>query len=229
MANLLLIRHGQASFGAVDYDQLSPIGEEQSRRLGHWFKQTGQSPDLIATGSLRRHVRTAALCVEAASVAAPTITLAGLDEMDHEEVLARHRPDLAAPGALLAELARSDDPHRGFQRLYVAAIMRWTSGGFDRDYARNWHTFRADVMDALSALAAHDARTIWAFTSGGPIAVIVNALLGAPIEQAFALVWPLVNTSITRVSVDARRSHLVGYNAWPHLEGAGEARLLTHR
>ncbi len=229
MASVFLIRHGQASFGAADYDQLSPIGEEQSRCLGHWFKQTGQSPDLIATGSLRRHVRTAALCVEAASVAVSTITLAGLDEMDHEEVLARHRPDLAAPGALVAELARSDDPQRGFQRLYVAAVTRWTSGKFDSDYARSWRSFRANVMEALAALAAHEARTIWAFTSGGPIAVIVNALVGAPVEQAFALAWPLVNTSITRVWVDPRGSHLVGYNAWPHLEGVGEARLVTHR
>ena len=229
MANLLLIRHGQASFGAADYDELSPIGEEQSRCLGHWFRRTGQLPELIATGSLRRQVRTSALCVETAGVGAPTLTLAGLDEMNHEEALARHRPDLAAPGALIAELARSDDPHRGFQRLYIAAVTRWTSGEFDSDYARSWRSFRADVMEALAALAAHEARTIWAFTSGGPIGVIVNALVGAPMEQAFALAWPLVNTSITRVSVGAKRSHLVGYNAWPHLEGSGESRLITHR
>lgn len=31
MSAVLLVRHGQASFGAADYDQLSPEGEEQSR------------------------------------------------------------------------------------------------------------------------------------------------------------------------------------------------------
>ncbi|MEC8667907.1 MAG: histidine phosphatase family protein, partial [Pseudomonadota bacterium] len=34
MPTLYLIRHGQASFGADDYDVLSPIGHEQARALG---------------------------------------------------------------------------------------------------------------------------------------------------------------------------------------------------
>ncbi len=229
MPNLVLIRHGQASFGAADYDRLSSTGEEQSRHLGDWFRRTGQSPDLIVAGTMRRHVRTAELCVEAAGVDAPGITLAGLDEMDHEEVLARYRPDLAAPGALAAELARADDPHRAFQRVYIDAVKRWIGGEFDGDYARSWRAFHADVMESLQTLAAHKARTIWAFTSGGPIAVIANALVGAPVEQAFALAWPLVNTSVTRVSVDGKRNHLISYNAWSHLEQAGDARLITHR
>ncbi|HTA64680.1 MAG TPA: histidine phosphatase family protein [Xanthomonadaceae bacterium] len=229
MADIVLIRHGQASFGAADYDRLSAIGEEQSRRLGRWFRQTGQSPDAIATGSLRRHLRTAELCMEAAGLDATRIALAGLDEMDHEEVLARHRPDLAAPGALAAEMMHADDPHRAFQRLYLDAVTRWVCGKFDSDYTRSWNTFRTDVMQALQELAALDAGTVWVFTSGGPIAVIANALVGAPVEQTFALAWPLVNTSITRISADAKRSRLISYNGWPHLEAAGEADLITHR
>jgi len=229
MGSLLLIRHGQASFGAADYDKLSPLGEEQSRRLGHWLKRGGQIPDLVAVGSLRRHVRTADLCVDAAGVNAPRITIAGLDELDHVEILARHRPDLAAPDALLAELERADDPHRMFQRLYVGAVERWIGGAFDGDYTRSWNEFRTAVMNGLQTLAAHEASTIWAFTSGGPIAVIVNALVGAPADQAFTLSWPLVNTSISRITLGTRRSSLVSYNAWPHLEGADEAHLITHR
>ena len=34
MSKILLVRHGQASFGAADYDNLSPTGHEQSRVLG---------------------------------------------------------------------------------------------------------------------------------------------------------------------------------------------------
>ena len=34
MSTILLVRHGQASFGAADYDNLSPTGHEQSRVLG---------------------------------------------------------------------------------------------------------------------------------------------------------------------------------------------------
>ena len=229
MANILLIRHGQASFGAADYDRLSDIGEEQARRLGRWFRQVGQVPDLIVTGRMQRHLRTAECCVGAAGVDAPRRTVAGFDEFDHQEILARHRPDLADADALFAEMACASDPRRAFQQLYRAAVERWTSGDFDADYTRSWSVFREDVLDALHALASPDARRIWAFTSGGPIAVVANALVGAPVEQAFALAWPLVNTSITRVAVAANRSTLVGYNAWPHLEAVGDEALVTHR
>jgi broad specificity phosphatase PhoE len=229
MADVLLIRHGQASFGEADYDRLSGVGEEQSRRLGAWLKNAGPSPELVATGRMQRHLRTAELCLQAAGANVPTTVLAGLDEMDHEEILARHRPDLVEPGALVAELARSDDPHRTFQHLYAAAATRWIGGAYDGEYACTWNAFRDNVLEGLRALAEHEARTIWAFTSGGPIAVIVNALVGAPIEQTFTLAWPLVNTSITRIRLDARRGQLVSYNAWPHLESVGGQELVTHR
>ena len=229
MASVLLIRHGQASFGTADYDRLSPLGEEQSRRLGRWLKQTGNTPDLVVVGPLRRHAHTADLCVEAAGVTAPRITIAGLDEFDHEEVLARYRPDLASHDALLAELARLENPHRAFQLMFSEAVARWTSNKFDQEYSRSWTAFREAVMEGMQALAAQEVRTIWAFTSGGPIAVITNALVGAPIADAFTLSWPLVNTSTSRVSIGAKRKSLISYNGWPHLEGVNSTDLVTYR
>lgn len=226
---MLLVRHGQASFGTADYDRLSPLGEEQSQRLGQWLRQAGRSPDLVVTGTLRRHVQTAGLCLDAAGVSAPRITLTGLDEFDHEEVLARHRPDLASHDALLAELAQSDDPHRVFQHLFVAAVARWVGGEFDHEYTSSWPAFRAKVLLGLQALAGQHARTIWAFTSGGPIAVMVNALVGAPIADTFALSWPLANTSISRLSLGAQGHALISYNGWPHLEGGAAKRLVSYR
>ena len=229
MADILLVRHGQASFGAEDYDRLSAIGEEQSRLLGRWLRRARAMPDLIVTGTMRRHARTAELCALAAGTQAPVHVLAGLDEMDHEQILARHRPDLAAPGALVAELARAKDPHRAFQSLYADAMARWIGGAWDGDYSCTWMRFRENVLGALATLAGRDEPRIWAFTSGGPIAVIVNAIVGAPAERAFELAWPLVNTSQTQLSTGARRRQLVGYNAWPHLHGRGKRRFVTHR
>jgi broad specificity phosphatase PhoE len=229
VASVLLIRHGQASFGTADYDRLSPLGEEQSRRLGRWLKQTGKGPDLVVVGPRRRHAHTADLCVEAAGVTAPRIVLAGLDEFDHEEVLARYRPDLASHHALVAELARLENPQRAFQLMFSEAVERWTSNKFDQEYSRSWTAFRGAVMEGVQALAAQEARTMWAFTSGGPIAVITNALVGAPIADAFTLSWPLVNTSTTRVSIGAQRKSLISYNGWPHLEGSDSMDLVTYR
>ena len=44
MGQLLLVRHGQASFGAEDYDVLSETGWEQGRRLGAHLVRAGVRP-----------------------------------------------------------------------------------------------------------------------------------------------------------------------------------------
>ena len=232
MAELLLIRHGQASFGAADYDQLSPVGEQQSRRLGAWLRETASAPALIASGSLRRHAQTLQQCVDAAGVDAARLTLPGLDELDHVELLQKHRPDLVGHTALSAELKRSDDPQRAFQKIFAAAVARWTGGAHDGDYARGWTDFRTQALAALQALAERATDCdgeIWAFTSGGPIAVIATELLGVPVQRTFALSWPLVNTGLTRLRLGLRQHQLITYNAWPHLAGAAHAALVTHR
>jgi broad specificity phosphatase PhoE len=229
MRELLLIRHGQASFSAEDYDQLSPAGERQSALLGEWLAECGSTPDLVAMGPRVRHRDTAEHCLRAAGLSPPSLLLQGLDEVDHHELLARLRPDLAAPGALRAAMKQSDDSHRAFQRLFVEALDRWSSGAHDGEYTCSWTAFRANVLATLQSLVVHPAQTIWAFTSGGPIAVIASALLDVPPSQAFRLSWPLVNSGVTRVRPGSRTSTLVTYNAWPHLERAGEPALVTLR
>jgi len=227
--SLLLIRHGQASFGEDDYDRLSPLGEEQSRRLGVWLGASGSTPDLIAIGPRERHRRTAELCLEAAGIDREPLTLDGLDEVDHHELLARHRPDLSGPGALRAELKQALDPHRAFQRLFADAVARWVDGAHDTEYQLTWPSFRSNVLQALQTLTSHPARTTWAFTSGGPIAVLTNTLTEAPLAQTFKLSWPLVNTGLTRLRLGQRGATLITYNAWPHLEHANDHHLVTLR
>ena len=85
------------------------------------------------------------------------------------------------------------------------------------------------MLEAFQALIATDASRVLAFSSAGPIAVIVNRLLGAPPQRSFELGWPMVNTAITRITLGRTRPSLLSYNAWPHLEGADLAHLLTHR
>lgn len=229
MAELLLIRHAQASFGAADYDRLSPVGEIQAQRLGEWLARCGRRPVLIATGTLRRHRQTAELCAAAAGIEAPGLELPGLDEIDHKEILRRHRPDLVGHEALARELAAAADPHRAFQKLFAAAVERWTGGAHAHEYRLSWPAFRERTLAALAALSAQPQGEIWAFTSGGPIGVIVSALMNMPAARSFELCWPLANTSISMLHRGRRGPGLLSYNAWPHLESLRDPGLVTRR
>ena len=58
MTSIYLVRHGQASFGKKDYDNLSEIGEKQSFLLGEHFKKLKLNFDKIYVGTLKRQIQT---------------------------------------------------------------------------------------------------------------------------------------------------------------------------
>ena len=65
MGALYLVRHGQASFGAADYDQLSELGARQCRRLGEHWQRRGMRFDAAFSGTLRRQRQSLAAIGEA--------------------------------------------------------------------------------------------------------------------------------------------------------------------
>ena len=64
MSTLFLVRHGQASFFEENYDRLSPVGEDQARRLGDHLKKRGLVFDEVYAGPRQRHRRTMELVGE---------------------------------------------------------------------------------------------------------------------------------------------------------------------
>jgi hypothetical protein len=59
MPTLLLVRHGQASFGGPDYDVLSADGLAQSAALARELVSRKLTVDRVVSGSLRRRLVTA--------------------------------------------------------------------------------------------------------------------------------------------------------------------------
>ncbi|MBT8370495.1 MAG: histidine phosphatase family protein, partial [Deltaproteobacteria bacterium] len=59
MSEIYFVRHGQASFGADDYDRLSPLGEKQARILARYLAKTGKVFDAIYYGEMERQQKTA--------------------------------------------------------------------------------------------------------------------------------------------------------------------------
>jgi broad specificity phosphatase PhoE len=206
MGQLLLVRHGQASFGADDYDVLSPVGEEQARTLGATL--TGLDPALLVHGSLKRQRRTAEIMAGAAGWTLPATVDERWNELDHLSQFAS-----VTPGELPAE----GDPD-AFQRWYERAMHRWTTGGHDADYTESYDGFCDRAVAALTELAGRtDGADAVVATSGGPLAAIVTRLLDAGPETYLRLLPVVVNSSVTRVVSGRRGLSLVSFNEHTHL------------
>ena len=72
-----LVRHGQASFGKSDYDNLSETGHEQAYLLGKHFAAHGVAPSLIVSGSMKRHRQTLAEIADDATASSVRVLYGG--------------------------------------------------------------------------------------------------------------------------------------------------------
>ncbi|MDX1589129.1 MAG: histidine phosphatase family protein [Oleiphilaceae bacterium] len=231
MATLHLIRHGQASFGAADYDQLSDTGYRQGRVLGAWLAAT-QTPGAVYTGTLKRHRQTLAAMEEGADSSWESIRgeLAGLNEFDHLAVLHAWNPAWSDRHAMARDLAETGEPRKAFQKAFVAAVERWVSGRNEADYAETWKGFQERVWAAIETIMseASGAGDIYAVTSGGPISVVAQRLLALDDRKALGLNTVLANTSVSRMLFSGRRHSLAVFNNFSHLEAQDPA-LVTYR
>ena len=209
MSLLLLVRHGQASWGAADYDNLSELGVEQSGALGAHLAAGGVKPSRIWVGGMRRHQQTADAAVEAAGWDVEVELDDGWAEFDHVEILQAHGDRPGADGM----------PITDFNVLFDAAIRRWTGGEHAGDYAEPFEAFTQRVDDvverAAGALGKGEVGVV--FTSGGPIAWAAARLLGGGVEQWGRLNPVQVNTGFTRLVTGSRGVSLVSINEQAHL------------
>ncbi|GLW35527.1 histidine phosphatase family protein [Actinoplanes regularis] len=232
MARLLLIRHGQASFGADDYDALSELGHEQARALGRVLAARGFAPGLVLRGTMRRHEETLDGILEGLGASIPLVTDPGWNEFDFQHVVEIHRPSFRDRAAMMAELNLSERPDRAFQEVFDAATLRWSSGGHDVEYAESFTAFRDRVATALKEVSTllRQHRDILAVSSGGPIAMAATLLTVGP--EAPATLWAAlnrvsVNTGVTKVIAGRSGLSLSTFNEHTHTETAPG--LLTYR
>ena len=211
MGVILLVRHGQASWGAADYDQLSPQGEEQGGVVGAALAARGVTPTRVLGGTLRRHGQTARAAVERAGWDTALEEDPDWNEFDHVQMLEVHGP----PESAEAELTR-----QAFDTWFDQAAERWVSGHYDDDYDEPFHAFSARVDRALRRTAAGlgSGETAVVFTSGGPISWVAATLLGGGVDMWMRLNPVTVNASVSKVVVGARGTTLVSLNDHSHLE-----------
>ncbi len=222
MGQLLLVRHGQASWGSADYDVLSETGWEQARLLGRALAARGIVPDVAIIGGMRRHRETAEACLgELPGAGRPRID-SDWDEFDHVSMLAKLKPPFEGRAPTKGE----------FQEWFEAATDRWTGGDYDHDYTEPFTAFTDRVGAALRRTAEGTASgTAIVFSSGGPIAWATASLLSDGSDAASTLWRKLnpvcVNSGVTRMVTGSRGTTLVSFNEHAHLDGVPD--VLTYR
>jgi broad specificity phosphatase PhoE len=226
VSRILLVRHGQASFGADDYDNLSPTGHEQSRVLGAALAARGLTADVVVAGEMRRHAQTADEVLGGSGWTADVSVDAGWNEFDHLQVLDVHGQPTTAEG---------ESEKLAFQRWFEEATLSWTSGRHDESYDESFPAFASRVGAALGRLVdgLGPKDTAVVLTSGGPIAWAVASLL-AEDDRVRTDLWlrlnPVsVNTGVSTVVRGSRGTTLVSFNAHDHLFTDGSTDLLTYR
>ena len=222
MGTLYLVRHGQASFGAENYDQLSARGRQQAVRLGEYWRDKGLRFDAVITGTLHRHTQTLEGIIEGLQGAPAPLQLPGLNEYD----------SLALLRAIHTEpLPRPDTPelYRQHFRLLCDALAQWMAGVISPQGMPSWDDFAGGVQDALDHVRReHSGQNVLLVSSGGPIAAAVGQVLGTAPEVTIALNMRIRNSAVTEFSVSPKRLMLQTFNTLAHLDAPEHAGWVTH-
>jgi broad specificity phosphatase PhoE len=224
MPTVLLVRHGQASFGAEDYDVLSDLGRRQAEIAAASLAERGYRPARLLSGTLRRQRETAA---PFAALGTEPVVEPRWDEFEADEVLEHHgRSSLRLEGEADGETLTT----RAFQAALDPALAEWIAHAERSPTAQTWPQFSAAGAGALRDLAADLAsgETAVAVTSAGTIGAIVGTVLGAPANLFPTLNRVLVNASVTKLAIGSTGTNLISFNDHSHLELVDRA-LVTYR
>jgi len=227
MAAIYLIRHGQASWGQQNYDELSELGIAQSKLLGKLLRDRIGKPDRVIAGAMRRHRQTAEHALTAMELSTDWQEDARWNEYDHEQLLERIDPVLADRSQLMSKMLQSENPRQSFQELFDRALQRWIGAQFDSEYPESWPAFRDRIAAALEDAMQSDGTTL-IFTSGGAIGAVVRQLWNLPDESWLQVNRVIANATLTKIIRGRRGLHLSTFNEHSHFEGL-QRPLLTYR
>jgi broad specificity phosphatase PhoE len=222
MGTLYLVRHGQASFGSDNYDQLSPLGHQQSLRLGEHWRAQGLVFDAVLTGTLQRQQQTWAGIAQGIGMADKASMLwPGLNEYDSEAVIqAIHLQPLAKPD--------SPERYRHHFRLLRDGLLAWMKGQTQPQGMPPYPEFLAGVTSALDHVRASHTGAVLLVSSGGPISMAVGHVLGLAPEATIELNLRIRNSAVTEFIFNPKRHTLLSFNTLPHLGQPEHAAWMTY-
>jgi broad specificity phosphatase PhoE len=219
MGTLLLIRHGQASYGQADYDRLSERGHAQAKTLGSFLAR--ERVDHVYVGPLRRQQQTA----EGAGVLASATTLPELAEYPAFDLLRHFMPKLVAEDPRFASLTTT--PSRELANEAFHTILgRWSRDEWRIEGVEHVAAFVERVRAGLDRIVrdAGSGGRVAVITSAGPIGVAVGLTFGATSHHMVRTSIMIRNASVTELKFRSQdfdwhpeRVSLLSFNSIHHL------------
>jgi broad specificity phosphatase PhoE len=223
MATLYLVRHGQASFAAENYDRLSELGRRQSAWLGEYFAERGIVFTRAVCGTLERQRETARAIIETMGSTLAAAEHPGWNEYSGEALYKAYLGDEWAH-------ARAKGDVRAVYRTIKAALADWSQDKLQGDLPETWSEFggriAAAMKSACSGLPEH--AHVLAATSGGAIGRGVADLLQAPAQTAIELNLQFRNSGFCEIFFSPRSMRLISFNSVPHLERNDRREAITY-
>jgi len=234
MSQLLYVRHGQASYGKADYDQLSPLGYKQGTALGEYLIRKEHRFDVLYVGQLKRHYQTLEMVqaeYDKAGAALPApIEIAALNEHRGPSVLKALLPQLREHDKDIAiwQSELEADPSLKVKNgllIFDRAMDMWAAGKLDEIHPpefEKWPVFRKTVEDGFDKMIEdhHQDKgiNIGCFTSGGTISATLGKVMGIEDHaRVISLNGIVQNASLSEIVFSGRRVTLKSFNKVPHL------------
>ena len=239
MGIVFLVRHAQASFLERNYDKLSKLGETQARLLGEYWAQHKIVFDRACTGPCVRQKNTLAIVSDAcrkAGIRFPgPLVLREFDEYQGEAVLERSLPGLLESDQTIRGLNTAFQSSSGlagrratFQKLFQAVVGKWVREEICPSGVETWLEFCSRVNSGLTKCLSTGGRgeRVAIFTSGGPIAVVMQRALQLSAESTLNVSWMSRNSSWSEFIYSGERFTLSSFNCHAHID---DAAMLTYR
>jgi broad specificity phosphatase PhoE len=202
MATIYLIRHGQASFGAENYDQLSALGGRQADATGEYLARIGIKLDAAYSGNLSRQLETCERALASQGRAVPQMVDPRLNELNNDEQVKNLGPVLMQSDPELKQLLEGGlSSSKDYQKVIRAVFNYWVSNDCSEHGIQSWQDYSSGAHQALREVMASQGagKTIGIFTSGGTIATLVAHVLGLPGEKVYQFYEPIFNCSVTQL------------------------------
>ena len=226
---MVLIRHGQASAKEAVYDQLSPLGYEQSRVLGIHLRSQPWHPSVVCMGPRLRHRQTWET-LRLQGIGWPDASKhEALDELPAEQIMMNALPILLQPEHSLSELAHQLVMGGGLnaiaiedvQRVLAGAMALWMADELDDSSMETWSDFKRRVHQTLEGLVTHAGagQPAVGVTSAGFISAAIGLIHGQSPSEIRQAMFRIPNASIVTLEREGQAA------VWRVLEPPSDAYL----